>query len=100
MELQSLYPDKTILKVFAELFSKSDPFPFYWSFAIGYIVIFAVSVYHILPDFARGSCRVFSADMFLRLFSAFSPESLAKYTKILYTTHNRFHHCIRYGRSL
>jgi len=28
MELQSLYPDKTILKVFAELFSKSDPFPF------------------------------------------------------------------------
>jgi len=37
MELQSLYPDKTILKVFAELFSKSDPFPFFWSFAIGYI---------------------------------------------------------------
>jgi len=36
MELQSLYPDKTILKVFAELFSKSDPFPFYWSFAISY----------------------------------------------------------------
>ena len=25
---------KIFLKVFAELFSKSDPFPFYWSFAI------------------------------------------------------------------
>jgi len=28
MELQALYPAKTILKVFAELFSKSDRFPF------------------------------------------------------------------------
>ena len=28
MELQALYPAKPILKVFAELFSKSDRFPF------------------------------------------------------------------------
>ena len=39
MELQSLYPAKPISKAFAELFSKSDPFPFHWSFAIGYILL-------------------------------------------------------------
>jgi len=45
--LQSLYPDKTILKVFAELFSKSDPFPFYWSFAIGYLLMCGYRIRHI-----------------------------------------------------
>ena len=37
MGLQSLYIVKPILKVFAELFSKSDRFPLYRGFAISYI---------------------------------------------------------------
>jgi len=34
MELQVLYPAKTILKFFARLSFKKAAFPLYWSFAI------------------------------------------------------------------